>query len=1097
MAAIRRKPLPNADHGSVSEGPPPPYHFNENAVAPTVATIKPLVSHVENMAVESMATNDGSPRNIKESEAKVVNVRGVQENCEAGLKEVIHGEGSKATLKNEALQKRGHENVEGQLPRPPLPQTVPRVLAPIRAVPPLIPPPRKFDPPRPPPKELRRPQNSSPSVAGANSKEVEEKEDDGNASDGSDDSYVVARRQIFQVRKAANGILAHKRHIIQLIKEECWYPAVDELEDLIVLVEDQGHKVPVEWYLEVVRLSLCAERLPYIRQLPSNIGEIDEENGRDRGIWLESAILRGFVAKMEGQLEQSISWFLKAAKFARKYGYSEEIDICCYELCDAYTESGKVEEGGFYRGLITGRRAWENGILKYLKPRVFKDEEAMSQSLVHDRCLSFLDELLLMRGVAKNEEKKEKYRQILHFASVAGAKGRGVSAATIADVFNMKDNEVFEMIKSTKEGPNSGSGVFRLREDAETDVMLEYSCMADIISRSPRSPWAKHKYFSADEGFIMSDLAPRLLGLMRRLLKEDICQVKAYGTSRTAFDEGMIKKCIPSSLRYACRWWLEPYADSKLGLKLEELQTFVGVHWLNWIEVMGILGPQMMDQARSMAVELRQELADSERGKTLTPASRKRIELMEIFLNRYGDIILETPLQVYHLWKLFEFEENAAALSAPKVLIKIDIHDSQNQHAIFKTLKEGYDNLLKIVKPGMNERQKIAFSSDLRLVAYNIPDSPIVIVKDLTTKSEGIILEHGKKRVFEIHFSPKVAEDNTLAIITDPPQVTVWDISKAATKQIFAAGKPNEHLTIKFSPNGGLIAFISGRRNIIIRNIDTGGAVHGPYDGGPGRVLSMDFLRHERTFVIANGYRRLKTPSPDLTALTDIYTWSGGVPDDASVHVLNGKPKKALVWAKEGGAFIRTLLGSERIDLDCGEKGGKRIVMVVSHDEKRIAAIRDKGGIQIFDSETGKCIQSFWRFNGETTLAAAFLPSGDRLITVSKEMGMREWELTVGVEVDAAGEWVVRGDEKVMRIPRKYHARGAGAERSNGVVLTHPSGRVLEVEFTISKERAAEETSGYGLVTTVMAYLPSLPVSLNYPSLPSLPWGLPTFRGSG
>ncbi|KAK6536072.1 hypothetical protein TWF281_000318 [Arthrobotrys megalospora] len=1115
---IRRKPLPGSDNSGLEE-PPPPYYYSENATVSTINVVKPFASYVENQAVEDVRLDHVQEREV------VVLRRGAEQEQEhdemgSGSLEAFGRWERSTSLENEELP-RGHENVEGRLPEPPVPPPappVPRKHASL-ASPPVAPRPRRGVPPPPPPP--RPPRNSVPppvppkvlswpaappptATASSEAQSVrepesipipnggeednsnipndEEEEDDGNASDASDDSYIAAKRQSLYRIQQADALSLQKLNITQAAEREAWGTAFELLSELVESMEERGDVVPLEWYLDFVRFGITASRMPpagILSRLPSNTEDADGENTTSKDLQMQAIILEGIVATKKEDEKASIRWFLKGSRFARKHEFTNEMNICHWMLKEKYRKSGEAKEEQLYTSL-TPSEIGLTDVMGILKPRVFTTK-VMNESLNRERCIRILDELLLRKDVKENEEKKQKYRQILEFVS-AHIFPSLPSCTLIANIYEMEKEEVFQLVKSA-------NFIFRMPTDADSLVMFQDNLIPKIIRRLDGDPG---HYFSDKDDVIHSRIALQLLSLMKKSLKEDICDIKAYGTPTTQFGREIVERAIPKSLEYACCRWLHYCRHGELATTSSILQNFLEEHWLHWIEAMTLLNSVSSVASLNVGEDLT-ALRSREGVKSLAPAVGRRIENLEKFMMRYHEAINDTPLQVYYLWKLFEFEENTASSSAPKTTLKIDIHDSQNQDATFKRLEEGYKNLLTIIKPGTNEKQKVTFSSDLRLVAYIIPDSPIVIVKDLTiTKSEGVILEHGQKQVYEIHFSPQVATDNILAMVTDPTQVMLWNTSNGKLVKSYYPEYTNERLSITFSQDGKLIAFLGARYRVAVRRTSTGEQLWKVSNKSAlliqPVILGMSFREDSSVLAMVSSDCCVQTATDSSSFFTRGFKWghTGGI-DDADILYLNDEKKRMLVRAKYKGVFIvEEGTKSEEVTLDGGDALGRRMVAVVSPNQRRIAVIRDRGPIMIFDTASGKCIQTFYRMNqvyGETTLAAVFLPSGDRLITVSKEMGMRVWELMVDVQVKDG--WVMRGNEKVMWIPGNYHARSAEVERGNWVVLTHPSGRVIEIEIGIGKGRAAEGLAGYGLVSSVMAYLPSLPVSLPRPRFPS------------
>jgi len=74
-------------------------------------------------------------------------------------------------------------------------------------------------------------------------------------------------------------------------------------------------------------------------------------------------------------------------------------------------------------------------------------------------------------------------------------------------------------------------------------------------------------------------------------LKEDICNIKSPGRLRSEINGDVIKRHLPSELRYACRYWV--YHLKKSGEFLvnnDETHKFLQEHLLHWLEAMSLAG---------------------------------------------------------------------------------------------------------------------------------------------------------------------------------------------------------------------------------------------------------------------------------------------------------------------------------------------------------------------------------------------------------------------------------------------------------------------------------------------------------------------------
>jgi hypothetical protein len=100
--------------------------------------------------------------------------------------------------------------------------------------------------------------------------------------------------------------------------------------------------------------------------------------------------------------------------------------------------------------------------------------------------------------------------------------------------------------------------------------------------------------FSIDKAAINCVLSFRCLAIMNGMLKMDICGIRDHTLFNSEVDEleDRGRRYIPEALRYACRFFAQHINDCS-GLDqttLEELDRFISIHLLRWVEVMSLLG---------------------------------------------------------------------------------------------------------------------------------------------------------------------------------------------------------------------------------------------------------------------------------------------------------------------------------------------------------------------------------------------------------------------------------------------------------------------------------------------------------------------------
>jgi hypothetical protein len=75
------------------------------------------------------------------------------------------------------------------------------------------------------------------------------------------------------------------------------------------------------------------------------------------------------------------------------------------------------------------------------------------------------------------------------------------------------------------------------------------------------------------------------------VLKEDLCETKAFGTRRLALQNSAVDAYIPEAVAYACRHWIQHFVESgELVKDGDAVLRFLEKHLLHWMEAMSWLG---------------------------------------------------------------------------------------------------------------------------------------------------------------------------------------------------------------------------------------------------------------------------------------------------------------------------------------------------------------------------------------------------------------------------------------------------------------------------------------------------------------------------
>jgi hypothetical protein len=86
-------------------------------------------------------------------------------------------------------------------------------------------------------------------------------------------------------------------------------------------------------------------------------------------------------------------------------------------------------------------------------------------------------------------------------------------------------------------------------------------------------------------------MASNCLQLMRKCLREDICDLRDPGTLQSSIDPNRVNQHIPDDLQYACANWVLHLQLSKSTIgDDDDIHTFLKIHFLHWVEALSLMG---------------------------------------------------------------------------------------------------------------------------------------------------------------------------------------------------------------------------------------------------------------------------------------------------------------------------------------------------------------------------------------------------------------------------------------------------------------------------------------------------------------------------
>ncbi|HEY7283183.1 MAG TPA: WD40 repeat domain-containing protein, partial [Actinomycetota bacterium] len=250
---------------------------------------------------------------------------------------------------------------------------------------------------------------------------------------------------------------------------------------------------------------------------------------------------------------------------------------------------------------------------------------------------------------------------------------------------------------------------------------------------------------------------------------------------------------------------------------------------------------------------------------------------------------------------------------------------------------------------GYPDAYEAEFAADgsVMLVADHVeivrPGMPVRILKDLPTGDAGLAY----------------SEDGSSIAVPGGQSVVVWTSEGRRVRSFGPAGPDNTFFDAAFSPDGSLLAAITGRARLLVWDVATGKAMlHRQASTGQARSIAF---------------------SPDGSRLVT----SGA--DGASI------------WAVPSGRRVASLAGAGAIG-----------AAAFSPDGKRVATGGDDGTARIWDAATG---DELLVLTGHTDSLSgvAFSPDGTRLATTGYDGTLRVYVLPVDQLVRIAESRVTRG----------------------------------------------------------------------------------------
>ncbi|CAI6090968.1 unnamed protein product [Clonostachys chloroleuca] len=378
--------------------------------------------------------------------------------------------------------------------------------------------------------------------------------------------------------------------------------------------------------------------------------------------------------------------------------------------------------------------------------------------------LPVLDRLLAGLDESQKKEVVGRFKKIVGSIVILGSPLSPCSLAQLLDIPLDAIEDQLDYLHSA----------LRIPLDSNEPVQLLHLSFRDFLVDSEKFGKPEEFPFWIDEHQTHSQLALDCLRLLSTgtALKQDICNLKHPGTSRTEVDQKTIDACLPSEVQYACRYWVFHWKESKQTIQDDDqVHRFLTSHLLHWLEALSLLGN--MSESLLMIndlVELLHVSNSSEIERFLRDTQR--------VISSYGSAVDSWPLQIYCTVTVFaphqSIVRNTFSLSFPN-WISSPLQVESSWGACLATL-EGHKDDVRIV----------IFSPDSGWLASSSEDLTVKLWDAKTGALRTTLKEHSTK-ILAIASSP---DSSQIASVLDDGMAKLWDTTTGACIATFYMNSP-------------------------------------------------------------------------------------------------------------------------------------------------------------------------------------------------------------------------------------------------------------------------------------------------------------------
>lgn len=620
---------------------------------------------------------------------------------------------------------------------------------------------------------------------------------------------------------------------------------------------------------------------------------------------------------------------------------------------------------------------------------------------------------VMLQNSAKGEYSKQEYQQIrIRFQRTIGTIVTLLDPLSVEALSQLLGETELKQKRRIAQALEPFHAILNIPpEGSDTPIQTLHLSFRDFLTDQDR---CRDEFFWVDKIQAHARLASDCIQLMSSSLHKNICGLRSIGVLYSEISQTDIDRSIPSSLKYACRYWLEHLSHAGIDLVQPELiDKFLRKHFLHWLEVMSLIGK--INETCAMLRVLENMVVDIRRRQGNAPWIDFILDCQK-FLSTHRYIITSAPLQVY---------VSALVFGPSRSLVRQCFKDAVPKWVdIQPPPSEDWDSCFQLLQGHTQNVSQVLFSPDGCLLATASYDYSIrlwevssgdcratlvghtEIITELRFSTDGHFLGSAsyatarlwdirsgycistltkhKQSVASIHFSP---ETTLIATIRTSSNLQLWDVRERSFLHNFELDTTDVEMAQVFvSPSAKVMAlFVFGCRIIKLWKLN--------HRDSYAQHLSNDTIRNIFDF------------SPDEKLLA--YAINSGI---VLLNVLDGKSKAVLATQSDSfrtqfSSDSSTIVTASHYEIrvwDCEVAQCLKVLsstasayifaLSCSPDLSNIASGHENGEVIVWDKQQSCCVARITAHSSWIN-TVKFSPDGSLLVSASADDTVRVWEV--------------------------------------------------------------------------------------------------------